>query len=201
MPREIPNNPGGMAVLERTTEFEEPIIAEMSPVHIIGDIGKKYYWSSQARTGMLRGHETVFRFSRPEWTDLPDDPIEKQAARRQLAAFNRDYTKAEQALLNQALEELGSNRIVWQYVSGPAGSNGSATTGFVWYATDSDAVKFVIDDDLSHGGDGQFIKFIPQDTYLKVGDLAYANNDLARKLAFDEMERTGNPIIPEKKAS
>ena len=193
--------PAATVVTKNENAPEQLIAPVANPVHIIGDMGKKYYWSSQSHMGYLRGHVTVFEFSRPEWTDLPDDPMQKQAARAQLRAFIRNYTPEEQAALNRAFEKLGTNRIVWNYVSGPANASGFSTTGFVWYAEDDDDVAFAIRHDLSLGGDGQFIKEIPQDSYLRVGDKAYANNDLARKMAFEEMERSGQPIVPEKKAS
>lgn len=197
MPRGIPNT----MVLDQ--EAPEQIVAPVaSAVHIIGDMGKKYYWSSQANMGYLRGHETLFPFTRPEWTDLPDDPMQKQMARRQKAAHLREYPdQKDRDRFDRALEYLGTNSIKWNYVSGPSNGAGYSTTGFTWYATDNDDVAFVIREDLKRGGDGQFINEIPQDSYLRVGEKAYANNDLARKMAFEEMERTGEPIVPEKKAS
>ena len=196
MPRGIPNS----TLLERDTELDEQIISTTSPIHVIGETGYTYYWSSQERMGMLRGHETLFPFTRPEWEDLPDDPLQRQAARRQQSAHRRDYTQAERDSFDRALEHLGTNSIKWNYVSGPTSGN-NATTGFVWYGTSNDDVAFVIRNDLKNGFDGAFIKELDQKTILRVGDDAYANNDLARRLAFERMEETGNPIVPEKKAS
>ena len=195
MPRGIPN-----AVLERDELAPEQIVQTAPDLPVIGATGYKFYWSSREHMGMLRGHETVFPFTRPEWTDLPDDPLQRQMARRQETAFRRDYTKEERDTFDRAFEALGTNSIKWSYVDGP--SNGiNRTTGFVWYGTDNPDVAFVIRNDLKAGFDGAFIKELDQETVLRVGDLAYANNDLARKLAFEKMEATGEPIVPEKKAS
>lgn len=178
---------------------DQPIHAPVAPV-IIGETGHKYYWSSQAHTGQLRGHQTWFEFWRPEWTDLPDEPNQRQAARIQRDSFKRRYTEEEQEILNRAFAKLGTNRIVWNYVAaGGTSPSAPSRTGFVWYATDDDDVAWVIRRDIASGGDGQFIREIPQDTYLQVGDIAYANNDLARKLAFEMMEKTGQSIVPKKK--
>jgi hypothetical protein len=197
MPRGVPNS----TFVERTEPFEEQIVAPVAPeAPIIGDTGYKYYWSSQHRMGMLRGHKTVFPFTRPEWTDLPDDPRERQAARRQKAAFERDFTAQERATFDRALDYLGTNEIVWLYAQGPL-SGTNATTGFVYYGTDNDDVAFVIENDLKNGGDAQYIRAIPQDTYLNVGGVKYANTDLARIMALNQSIESGQPLVPEKKAS
>jgi hypothetical protein len=79
--------------------------------------------------------------------------------------------------------------------------SGKASTGYVWFATDSEAIAEVVRMHMRTGGDFQFIREISQNKYVQVGDMKFANDDKSKRLAVAYMEKTGQPMVPVARAS
>jgi hypothetical protein len=168
---------------------------------IIGSKGAKYYFSSEHAIGMLRGLNCTIERERPDWIDLSDIPDKRMVAREQHANWKAKYTPAQQAVLNQAFRDNGSDMIRFVYERGPENASGKASTGYVWFATDSEAIAEVVRMHMRTGGDFQFIREISQNKYVQVGDMKFANDDKSKRLAVAYMEKTGQPMVPVARAS
>ena len=158
----------------------------------IGEMPQRFVFTSEHKVGWYRGHTIHFDPLNPKWVEPDDTPDSRRDAKLHKQAWERRYTEEAQAMLNQAALELGTNQIVFNYTSGPEMS-GQASTGWIWYATDSEAIAWVVRNHIETGL-LPHVKEIKKDKIIRVGEKVFANNTLGQKLAFAEAEATDESL-------
>jgi hypothetical protein len=126
----------------------------------------------------------------PKWEEPDDLPELKRWARMAKANWlDRNKDEALRAALEQAyFDTRGTGKVVFRYRRGANGMVGTVT-----YGTDSDAIATALRADIKRGK-LPFIAEIDQSRFIKVGEKKYANTDLGRALAFDEITRNGGNL-------
>ncbi len=161
---------------------------EVAEVRPIGAPKSRYRWES--RVGERRGHRILIDAYQDDWRHPTPDKL--TTAEVQSAAWERRYTDEEKALLRQAVIDNGSDMIVFTSERGPENSSGQATTGHCWFATNSDAIAWVVRQHIAKNDPGLFIEStnVNSKTY-KVGSKIFADTKAGRDLAFAEVDATG----------
>ena len=170
------------------TKPEQTIIAPVAP---IGAAKSKYRWES--KVGERRGHSVLIDIYLDEWKNPKAD--NRVAAEVQAEAWERRYTPEEKLLIKQAYIDNGSDIIHFTYENGPTNSQGQFTTGHVWFATNSDAVAWVVRRHIAENDAGKFTEMsnVNSKTY-KVGDKLFADTPTGKKMAFEEVDATGGTL-------
>lgn len=187
-----------------TATKTEPLIGPPAPAPQplvpIGGYAAKYRFESTP--GHLRGLTCLIDW-RPDWWTLPsNDPERRVQGAVFLDAWERRWEPEERELLRRAYLDRGSTQIVFTYERGPENVNGDATTGYVWFATDSDAlawvIRFYIEKAKHEDSDFRFIHEVARDEgqRLRVGDSYYATTEIGKRLAMEDSIASGTPIEP-----
>jgi hypothetical protein len=156
-------------------------------LRIVGEYRGKHVFRSHP--GKLRGCSYTMDCLKPTWTEPDDDPASRRTARISLQYWERRNNEEQRATLAQALlDNQGSRKIKFKYVGLRTGH-----TGHVELETNSDAIAAVLNRAIADGG-LQYIYYIDQSKYLKVGDKAFAANEVGQKLAMAESLATDTGI-------
>jgi hypothetical protein len=156
-------------------------------LRVIGEYRGKHVFRSHA--GKLRGCTYTMDCLKPTWEEPDDDPAARRSARISLQYWERRNDEEQRETLAQALlDNQGSRKIKFKYVGTRTGH-----TGHVELETNSDAIAAVLNRAIA-SGDLQFIYYIDQSKYLKVGDKAFAANEVGQKLAMAESLSTNTGI-------
>jgi hypothetical protein len=157
----------------------------------IGSVKAKYRWES--KVGERRGHNCLIDVYQDAW--IHPKPDEEVTAKIQSAAWERRYTAEEKEIIKQAYLDNGSDMIHFTYERGPENDRGQATTGHVWFATNSDAVAWVVRRHIAENDLGKFTEMsnVNAKTY-KVGDKVFADTPTGKRLAFEEVDATGGTL-------
>jgi hypothetical protein len=153
---------------------------------VIGEYRAKHVFRSE--TGRYRGLKYTMDVKRPTWEEPDDDPQARRFSKISLQRWNKRYTDEQKEMLAQALEDNEGRKIKFKYVGTRTGH-----TGHVELETNSDAIAAVLNRAIA-SGDLQFIYYIDQSKYLKVGDKAFAANEVGQKLAMAESLSTNTGI-------
>ena len=179
------------------TRSETKPLAEIVP---IGSIKAKYRFES--KPGVLRGLQCTIDWRPDWWLNPPKEPTKQTEAMVMLDSWDRRYTDDEKAILQQAYRELGGTTIRFNYERGAENQDGAAVTGHVWYATDSDAIAWVIRQHIEKAkhemSDFRFVHEIARDEgqRLRVGDQVYATTEVGKRMAMEDSLASGEPIEP-----
>ena len=157
----------------------------------IGAVKAKYRWES--KVGERRGHNVLIDIYLDEWRNPKADA--RVQAEVQSEAWERRYTAEEKELIKQAYLDNGSDIIHFTYERGPENQQGQATTGHVWFATNSDAIAWVVRRHIAENDFGKFTEMsnVNAKTY-KVGDKVFADTPTGKRLAFEEVDATGGTL-------
>jgi TPP-dependent 2-oxoacid decarboxylase len=148
----------------------------------------------RAAAEIVRCVEACLRHKRPVYIEVPHDMVDRQIPVQAgllvaEAAEHRTDDEALRAALEQAyFDTRGTGKVVFRYRRGANGMVGTVT-----YGTDSDAIATALRADIKRGK-LPFIAEIDQSRFIKVGEKKYANTDLGRALAFDEITRNGGNL-------
>jgi len=160
----------------------------------IGEETARFVFKS--KMGTRRGGKLYIDWRNPAW-DYPEGDAEslRWSAALKAGWNRRNKDESWQETLKAAVEELGSDKIVFTYVA-----NRDGTTGVIKYTTDSEAVAAVIRWAIKTGR-LEHVTEIDQTRHWRVGDRTYALNDLGTQLARDAALASGEAMVPEAKAS
>jgi hypothetical protein len=184
----------GAATLDNPRAGASAVEKEPIPF-VVGESGTKYLFRS--KRGVLRDLKYRMDCKEDWWEDPQDDPkshMSRTNARVFLQAWKRRHDAEEQALLEQAFLDNGSNMV--SFVKAPPiyGAEGMEdnTKIEVYYATNSDAIAELIRREIAaQRGDFKFVSEVDQSVHLKVGDRRFANTEVGLKLAGDYMTKAG----------
>jgi hypothetical protein len=153
---------------------------------VIGEYRGKHVFRSEQ--GKLRGRSYTMDCLKPTWEEPDDDPLSRRIAKISLQRWNKRHDDEQKAMLAQALIDNQGRKIKFKYVGTRTGH-----TGHVELETNSDAIAYVLNRAI-RAGELEYIYYIDQSKYLKVGDKAFATNETGWKLAQAEATATGNSI-------
>jgi hypothetical protein len=156
-------------------------------LRVIGEYRGKHVFRSQP--GKMRGRSYTMDSLKPTWEDPDDDPLSRRIARISLQRWEQRHNAEQKKMLAQAvIDNQGSRKIKFKYVGTRTGH-----TGHVELETNSDAIAAVLNRAIANG-ELEYIYYIDQSKYLKVGDKAFAANEVGQKLAMAESLSTNTGI-------
>jgi hypothetical protein len=156
-------------------------------LRVIGEYRGKHVFRSQP--GKMRGRSYTMDSLKPTWEDPDDDPLSRRIARISLQRWEQRHNAEQKKMLAQAvIDNQGSRKIKFKYVGTRTGH-----TGHVELETNSDAIAYVLNRAIKDG-ELEYIYYIDQSKYLKVGDKAFAANEVGQKLAMAESLSTNTGI-------